>query len=447
MTSRIEGVVARLHALHPRLIDLSLDRLAILLERLDHPETKLPPVIHVAGTNGKGSTCAFLRAIAEAAGLRVHVYTSPHLVRFNERIRLAGALVSDTALADALEEVEAVNSGAPITVFEVITAVAFLLFSRVPADLCVLEVGLGGRFDATNLIGAPVACAITSISLDHREFLGETLAAIAFEKAGIIKPGVPVATGAQPAEVAAVLEAQADAMGARLLRRDRDWSAEPVAGGFRYADVAGSLELPLPALPGAFQIDNAGIAITALRAARPASSGRAGRLPGPRPDARAAIAQGLGRAEWPARLQLLTGRLAGLLPPGWELWLDGGHNQGAGEVLGQHLRSWTDRPLHLVVGMKQAKDAAAFLRPLLEPAASVWAVAEAGQHLALPVEAIIAASGFIARPGPTVATTLRRIAAEATTAPARVLICGSLYLAGEILKADAAGGSPIGSGE
>ena len=198
MSGRIEGIVARLHGLHPRLIDLSLDRLRGLLGKLGSPELRLPPVIHVAGTNGKGSTCAFLRAMAEAAGLRVHVYTSPHLVRFNERFRVAGRLVSDAALAATLEEVEAANAGAPITVFEVITAVAFVLFARVPADLCVLEVGLGGRGDATNVIPAPASCAITSISLDHRDLLGDTLGAIAAEKAGILKPGVPVAIGDQP---------------------------------------------------------------------------------------------------------------------------------------------------------------------------------------------------------------------------------------------------------
>ena len=209
MTDPVDTIVARLMGLHPRLIDLSLDRLRGLLARLDHPERHLPPVIHVAGTNGKGSTCAFLRAMAEAAGLRVHVYTSPHLVRFNERIRIAGTLVDDATLFAALEHVEQVNAGAPITVFEVITAAAFHLFAATPADLCVLEVGLGGRGDATNVIPPPVACAITSISLDHRELLGDTLALIAAEKAGIMKFGVPVVIGAQPPEVLEVLLAAA----------------------------------------------------------------------------------------------------------------------------------------------------------------------------------------------------------------------------------------------
>jgi dihydrofolate synthase / folylpolyglutamate synthase len=420
-SARIEGLIARLHDLHPRLIDLSLDRLRALLDKLGGPEQRLPPVIHVAGTNGKGSTCAFLRAMAEAAGLRVHVYTSPHLVRFNERFRLAGTLVSDAALAAALEEVEQINAGAPITVFEVITAVAFLLFARTPADLCVLEVGLGGRGDATNVIARPAATAITSISLDHREFLGETIEAIAAEKAGILKPGVPVAIGAQPAAAREVLLARAAALGAPAWLRGREWEIAPG----RYRDAAGTLDLPAPALPGAHQWDNAGIALAALRAAGLGLPDRT-------------LAAGVAGAVWPARLQRLAGRLAALLPPGWELWLDGGHNPGAGVVLAAQLAAWSDRGAHLVVGMKQAKDTAEFLRPLLAHAAGLWAVAEPAQHLALPVADIVAASGGRARPGPLVADALRRIAAEAPPGgtPARVLICGSLYLAGEVLKQD-----------
>jgi dihydrofolate synthase / folylpolyglutamate synthase len=418
---RIEGIVERLHGLHPRLIDLSLERLQALLAKLDHPERRLPPVVHVAGTNGKGSTCAFVRAIAEAAGWRVHVYTSPHLIRFNERIRIAGHLVTDDALADALETVERVNGGAAITVFEVITAVALHLFAQTPAELCVLEVGLGGRGDATNVIERPAVSAITSISLDHRELLGDTLAAIAAEKAGILKPGVPVAVGAQDGVSCGTILECAERVGAPVLLRGRDWSVSPTETGFRYADRQGTLDLPPSSLPGEHQIDNAGIAIAALRAAFPSLSG-------------AAVARGIASAEWPARLQRLDGRLPRLLPPNWELWLDGGHNPGAGEALGRHLAGWSDRPLHLVVGMKQAKDSAAFLRPLLPHARTVWAIAEPGQHLALPVEAIVAASGGVARPGPTLAAALQKIPRDG--APARVLICGSLYLAGEVLKQD-----------
>jgi dihydrofolate synthase/folylpolyglutamate synthase len=416
--SRVEGVVARLHGLHPRLIDLSLERLISLLAKLDHPERALPPVIHVAGTNGKGSACAFMRAMAEAAGLRVHVYTSPHLVRFNERIRIAGALVTDEALAEAMEEVERVNAGAPITVFEVITATAFHLFAREEADLCVLEVGLGGRGDATNVIERPAACAITSISLDHRDLLGDTLELIAAEKAGIVKPGSPVVTGLQAPAALAVI---ADRARGDLRARNLDWTIEPSESGLRYADAAGSIDLPPLSLIGPHQADNAGIAVAALRA-----SGLP--IPG------SAIARGAALAEWPARLQRLRGRLAAQLPDGWELWLDGGHNAGAGAALAAHLATWRDRPTHLLAGMKEGKDSEAFLAPLLPHAASVWAVSEPGQHLALPVEAIIAASGGAARRGPTIAAALAQLHGP----PGRALICGSLYLAGEALKLDAA---------
>ena len=368
---RFDSLVARLHGLHPRLIDLTLDRLRALLTRLDHPERRLPPVIHVAGTNGKGSTCAFLRAMAEAAGWKVHVFTSPHLVSFNERIRIAGELVTEAALAEVLEEIERVNDREPITVFELMTAATFVLFARAPADLCVLEVGLGGRGDATNVIPPPAACAITSISFDHREFLGDTVEQIAAEKAGILKAGAVGVTGAQRPEILAVLQHHADAAGVALLARDRDWSIEPAGGGLRFADRAGSVDLPRPSLHGEHQHDNAGIAMASLRAARLVL-----------PDA--ALRRGVATAEWPARLQRLSGRLASRLPEGWQLWLDGGHNEGAASVLARHLATWRDRPTDLVIGMKQTKDPAAFLAPLLPYARDVWAVAEPGQHLAVP---------------------------------------------------------------
>ncbi|HYZ21460.1 MAG TPA: folylpolyglutamate synthase/dihydrofolate synthase family protein [Rhodopila sp.] len=390
----IEAITTRLERLHPRLIDLSLDRLHTLLARLGNPHHRLPPVIHVAGTNGKGSTCAFIRAMAEAAGLRVHVYISPHLVRFNERIRIAGELVSDDVLIATLERLERINDGAPITVFELITAAAFDLFAATPADLCVLEVGLGGRGDATNVIDQPAACAITSISLDHREFLGPTLPLIAGEKAGIIKSRRPVVIGAQPEDIAELLLRAAAAKDAPAHLRGRDWEIAATATGLRYTDTAGTVDTPPPSLLGQHQIDNAGIA------------------------------------------------LAALLPPGWELWLDGGHNPGAGQVLAEQLQAWSDQPVHLVVGMKQAKDTAEFLAPLLPRASTVWAVQEPGQHNALPVETIVAASRGIARPGPRVTDALRALSGTPSCArvdagregPARVLICGSLYLAGEVLK-------------
>jgi dihydrofolate synthase/folylpolyglutamate synthase len=423
--SRSEAIIERLHSLHPRLIDLSLGRMRRCLDALGNPERRLPPVIHVAGTNGKGSTCAFLRAIAEAAGQRVHVYTSPHLVRFHERIRLAGALVDEDALAAALEHVERVNGGAPITVFEVTTAVALHLFATVPADLLVLEVGLGGRFDATNVVDRPVATAITAISMDHMDFLGDTLGRIAFEKAGIIKPGVPCATGAQHPEAFAVIEAVAAGHGAPLLARGRAWDVlRQAEGTLRWRDAVRDMVLPRPGLPGPHQADNAGIAIAALGAWNPAWLSAA------------AIGQGVARAEWPARMQRLHGRLAALLPAGWELWLDGGHNAGAGLAIAAHLaEAFADRPAHLLVGMKGGKQSAEFLRPLLPHAASVWAVREPGQHLAMTLEDIVAASGGVACAGGTVEEALRALPKHGP--PARVLVCGSLYLAGEVLKRDA----------
>ncbi len=410
---RADAALKRLHSLYPKLIDLELARLARLLAAMRHPERHLPPVLHVAGTNGKGSVCAFARAVAEAAGLRVHVFTSPHLVRFNERIRLAGALVTDEQLADALDAVEAANGNGQITVFEAITAAAFWLFARVPADLCIVEVGLGGRLDATNLV-SPASCAITSISLDHQDFLGEALADIAGEKAGIIKPGVQVVVGTQKPEAMARIEAEVAARGARLLRRGVDWQVAPHGAGAMFDGVA----LPVLGLAGAHQVENAGIAIAALRAA--------GFVFPPE-----ILARGVAAAEWPARLQRLHGALAALLPQGSELWLDGAHNPGGAEILAAQLRAW-GTPTALVLGMKQSKDVAEFLRILLPHAAVVYAVAEPEQHLALPVEKIVEASGGVARLGPDVRGALRQV-----LAPVRVLICGSLYLAGEVLKLDA----------
>ncbi|CAM2949381.1 bifunctional folylpolyglutamate synthase/dihydrofolate synthase [Komagataeibacter xylinus] len=423
---RTGQILERLNRLYPALIDLSLTRLETLLARLGHPERHMPPVVHVAGTNGKGSTCAFMRAVAEAAGWRVHVLTSPHLVHATERFRIAGQIVSEHELAAVLEEIEQVNAGAPITVFEVLTTAGFMLCARHPADLTIVEVGLGGRFDATNVIQHPAACAITAISMDHEAFLGDTLAAIAGEKAGIIKHGVPVATGRQPAEVMAVIARTAQAQTAPLWRRDHEWFIDPTADGtaLRYRDAHGTLDLPLPGLRGAHQIDNAGLAIATLRASS---------LPVPRQGW-----AGIARARWPARMQRLSGHLAALLPKGWELWLDGGHNPGAGHVLAQVMDEWSDQSTHLVIGMKQTKDATGFLAPLLPRAASIQAVAEEGQHLAQPVAEIVAASGGRATAGPTLHAALSHLAAKAgPDAPsARVIICGSLYLAGVALQHD-----------
>jgi dihydrofolate synthase / folylpolyglutamate synthase len=413
------AILDRLQTLYPQLIDLSLDRVTRLLADLGDPQLRIPPMIHVAGTNGKGSTCAFLRAMGEAAGWRVHVTTSPHLVRLNERFRIAGALVSDGVLESTLAEIEQVNAGKLITVFEVLAAAGYLLFSRTQADLCVVEVGLGGRFDATNVVASPAATSITSISLDHREFLGDNLAKIAWEKAGIIKPGRPVVCGAQPPDVFEVLRDCAAEAAAPLMARGRDWDIAPAPNGLSFRDNNGAIDIPMPSLSGAHQLDNAGIAVASLRA-----SGLT--LP-------AAAYQGIAQASWPARLQRLHGALAARLPPGFELYLDGGHNADAGRVLADYAQTWADRPLYLAVGMKRAKDATGFLAPLLAAANGAWAVAEPNQHLAMSVPDIIEASGGVVHPGPDIAGALAQITRRP---PGRVLICGSLYLAGEALKAD-----------
>ncbi|CAI9121070.1 bifunctional folylpolyglutamate synthase/dihydrofolate synthase [Brytella acorum] len=418
---RAGEILARLQALYPKLIDLSLDRLRALLARLGHPERQLPPVIHVAGTNGKGSTCANLRAIAEAAGWRAHVMTSPHLVSVVERFRVAGTLVSEDALIDVLEEIERVNDGAPITVFEVLTAAGFLLFARTPADLAIIEVGLGGRLDATNVIPHPAACIITPISRDHEAFLGDTLEAIAYEKAGIIKQGIPVICASQPPEVLAVVEKQARGLQAPLWRLGHEVGVQDSAEGLRYRDPLGPLDLPRPGLLGVHQVENATLAVAGLRA-----SGL--------PLSETAWA-GIARTSWPARLQRLTGNLSRQLPPDWELWLDGGHNPGAGIALAATLSQWKDRPLHLIVGMKQSKDARGFINPLLSLAETTQAVSEPGQHLALNVDEIIQASGGRAVAGPTILAALTRLRAQGGPA-ARVVLCGSLYLAGVALAQD-----------
>ena len=408
--SRFDAALTRLHTLYPKLIDLSLERLQRLLGDLGHPERALPPVLHVAGTNGKGSVCAFARALAEAAGLRVHVYTSPHLVRFNERFRIAGALATDEQIADALDAIEAANGPAQITVFEAITAAAFYLFAKYPADIAIIEVGLGGRLDATNVVESRV-CAITSISLDHVDFLGDTLAKIAAEKAGIVKSAVPVVVGALAPEAMSVVEAQANAVGATLRRCGVEWQVAATDEGILFEGLA----LPKPALAGPHQVENAGIALCAVQEMGIELS----------PEMMAA---GLSRAEWPARLQRLTGKLAAKLPEGSELWLDGAHNPGGALVLAEHLAGWTG-PTTLIVGMKQSKDVGEVLRILAPRAAAIFAVAESEQHLALPVERIIEASNGVAKAGPDIEGAFAQI-----TVPTRVLICGSLYLAGEVLK-------------
>jgi dihydrofolate synthase / folylpolyglutamate synthase len=420
-----QRILDRLTALYPKAIDLTLDRVRLLLADLGDPQLHLPPVIHVAGTNGKGSTVAYLRAMAEAAGYRVHAYTSPHLVRFNERIRLAGALIEDDLLAALLEEVERVNAGRPITFFEVTTAAAFLAFARVPGDLVLLEVGLGGRGDATNVIDRPAVCALAPISFDHPEFLGDTVAKIAVDKAGILKPGVPAVVATQPEDAAAVIEARAAALHAPLFRAGREWRVEPGEGSFRYVGRA-ALDLPLPALPGQHQIGNAGLAIAAVE--QLAGFAIASRD----------IAEGLRRVEWPARLQRLRrGPLVALLPPGGELYLDGGHNESGGAALADWARRLDDgRPLDVVIAMRSTKAADAFLAHLAPHVRRLRSISHAGETGWLAAETIadlaraagIADVATAADPRAAIADLVAR-----ASGPGRILICGSLYFAGHIL--------------
>lgn len=417
-----DKVLERLMRLHPKVIDLSLDRMERILALLGHPERALPPVIHVAGTNGKGSVIAYLRAMLEAAGQRVHVYTSPHLVRFHERVRLAGELISEEALTELLEECAAVNGETPITYFEITTAAALLAFARTPADVLLLEVGLGGRLDATNVIEKPALSVITSISVDHTQFLGEGIEQIAFEKAGIMKPGVPVLSAPQRSEAQAVLRARAAEVGAPL----REIAFEPEEKGFAIDGES----YPEPALLGAHQRENAALAVACARTLDDFD------LDGP------AIRRGLAEAVWPGRMQRLTeGHLVALLPEGWELWVDGGHNAAAGEALGRWLDSWGDRPLALVYGMLSTKSAQGFLKPLARRARDLHAVRIPGEPASLSAaEAAAAAreSGFEAEEAESVAGALRGLVAKGGP-PRRVLICGSLYLAGRVLAENGGG--------
>ena len=418
-----DRVLERLAGLHPKLIDLSLGRVERLLAALGNPQERLPPVVHVAGTNGKGSTIATLRACLEAGGWLVHVFSKPHLVRFHERIRLGGTLISEEALLAVLEECEAANRGSPITYFEITTAAALLAFARVPADIVLLETGLGGRLDATNVIRRPAATAITPISLDHQAFLGDTITAIAGEKAGILKPGAPAIIGPQPSEAAAVFAARAAALGAPLLRFGQEWRCVPRGGGMHYDGPRWRLDLPLPSLLGAHQIVNAGTAIACLE--------QLTRFP----LSDAAIGNGLRGIEWPARLQRLArGPLLAALPEGWELWLDGGHNPGAGVVLAEMAEGWRDRPLYLVVGMLNTKDASGFLAPLATRATALSAVTIPHEANALPATAIAdvaRALGMRAQIAASASDAVRDFVGQAATG--RILICGSLHFAGTIL--------------
>src|SRR5471030_1314109 len=425
----VDPILERVMRLHPRLIDLGLERIERLLAALGSPEKKLPPIVHVAGTNGKGSLVAYLRAMAEAAGYRVHVYTSPHLVRFNERIRVAGKLIEDDELDVILTECEEVNDGKPITFFEITTVAAFLAFARTPADLAVIEVGMGGRLDTTNVV-TPVLSAITPIGYDHTGFLGDTLEGIAGEKAGILKHAVPAVIGRQREISTQVIQAQAAKLAAPLFRMGREWQVTPTERGFRYDSDLLGLDLPAPALAGAHQIDNAATAVACIERLRAARFDIGDR----------AIVKGLATVDWPARLQKLTrGPLVEALPPGSELWLDGGHNEYCGLALARMAsdlaREPAPLPLYLVFGMLTTKDASGFLRPLARHARGARAVPFPEGHSAYtPEEASARAAdvGLDCVPANDIGAALEDLLAT-QPAPMRILICGSLYLAGEVL--------------
>jgi dihydrofolate synthase/folylpolyglutamate synthase len=427
---KVDEILARLLRLHPQRIDLSLARMWHVLDRLGPPEKSLPPVIHVAGTNGKGSTIAFMRAMLEAAGARAHVYTSPNLVRMNERFRLGrvggGALVSDADLIAALETCERANGDAPITVFEIETAAAFLLFANHEADALLLEVGLGGRLDATNVVPAPLASVITPISIDHVDYLGDTLEKIAAEKAAIMRRGTPAVIGRQTEGPLSVLVRHADEVGAPLHVAGQDWMASEERGRLVYQDQQGLLDLPSPRLFGRHQIDNAGIAIAALRAG-------GFKLP------TGAYEQGITKAEWPARMQRLTaGDLVAQAPAGSEVWLDGGHNPDGGRIIAAALADLEERvscPVVLIVGMLATKDLEGFLRNFTGLARRLIAVPIASDK-AQPPEAVAKVArtiGIASDAAPSLPAAFAAIAALDLDPPPRILITGSLYLAGEVL--------------
>lgn len=428
-----DAVLERLLSLHPKRIDLVLDRIRRLLAALDHPERKLPPILHVAGTNGKGSVCAFSRAMLEAQGMRVHVYTSPHLVRFHERIRIAGKIVDEDELVATLEECESVNAGAPITFFEITTAAAFLAFSRHRADALVLEVGLGGKYDATNVVESPRAVAIAPVGLDHQEFLGSSLADIAAEKAGIVKPNMPVVAGVQDDIAGDVIARRAEALGAPLFLYGRDFFAHQEQGRMIYQDEHGLLDLPLPRLAGRHQIDNAALAIALLH--------RAGW------GQEAAVEKGLRSVEWPARLQRLShGPLIDLAPNDAEIWLDGGHNPHGAAAIARAMADFEERaekPLYLICGMLKTKDAAGFFsafQGLARHVATVSIPGEAASRGSGELYDLARASGLDASPADGLDDAMMQVSAWSRArpfeGPPRILICGSLHLAGRVLAAN-----------
>lgn len=412
-------LLERMMSLHPKLIDLTLDRVWRLLARLDHPERRLRNVVHIAGTNGKGSTLAMLRAGLESTGQTTHAYTSPHLVRFHERIRCAGSLIDEDELSAVLDECLTANGPDPITYFEITTVAGLLAFARNPADWTLLEVGLGGRLDATNVIEAPRLCIITPVSIDHQQYLGDTLEEIAGEKAGILKRGVPCIVGPQTEGALEVIEARAARLGAPLLIYGQHWHVWEERGRLIFQDETGLRDLPLPNLPGPHQILNAGSAIAALR-----------HLGQPDQTLEAAVTS----AVWPARMMRLRDHPIAMSLPGAEIWLDGGHNAAAGLAIAATLETMAPRKTVVICGMLNTKDIRGFLAPLEPFAERFIGVSVPDTEATLSAEDTVVAArsvGMSAETAPDVAEAIRRIKASNPTA--RVLICGSLYLAGAVL--------------
>ncbi|WP_343561227.1 bifunctional folylpolyglutamate synthase/dihydrofolate synthase [Kiloniella sp. b19] len=433
---RSDVVLDRLSLLHPKIIDLSLGRTLNLLEKLGRPQDRLPPVIHVAGTNGKGSLLAYLRAMLEASGRKLHVYTSPHLVKFHERICLAGELITEDALVELLEECEEVNGNEGITFFEITTVAGIYAFAGTPADALLLETGLGGELDSTNVVDQPALTAITPISIDHTQYLGETMEEIAKAKAGIIKQGVPCVVGKQPEAALRVIRARAAELDAPLYIAGEDWSSEvlPDGSGFVFRGRNGEMDCPAPNLLGEHQFDNAALAFACAEILASEQTHQ------PLVMSVEERHKGITTARWPGRMQQLSGgelpdRLKATGDAQWELWLDGGHNASAGEALGRILDGWSDRPVHIVYGMLNTKAATDYLRPLTAKASSLRALRIPGEAASLSAEEAAdhaREAGFEAKAVESAEAAIEDILANEK--PGRIIICGSLYLAGHILS-------------
>lgn len=420
MTQTSDKILARMMALHPKVIDLTLDRVWALLAKMDNPQAKLPPVIHIAGTNGKGSTQAMMRAGLEGTGLTAHAYTSPHLAWFHERIRLAGTLISEDALSDVLDRCYVANGTDPITYFEITTVAALVAFAEAQADYTLLEVGLGGRLDATNVVDSPAVCVITPVDLDHQQFLGDTLPEIAAEKAGILKKGVTCVVGPQQDAALDVIERQAARVGAPLLVHGQHWHVGEEAGRLVYQDERGLLDLPLPSLRGPHQIMNAGGAIAALRHLGIDENG---------------CEAAMTNADWPARMQRLTSGVLVDLAGSADLWLDGGHNPAAGKAIAATLATLPARPTHIICGMLNTKEYTGFLKPLAACAQSLTAVAIPGEANSLPAQSIAEAATQLGLRSSAADSVEQALTALTFQHPnARIVICGSLYLAGHVIR-------------